>query len=59
MLWQYPEWLAKNKATCPADEYEKYEKQYEGFKRLVVLFEQPGDDMTAISAMMQEVLFSI
>ncbi|KAG0240649.1 Pex19 protein family-domain-containing protein [Mortierella sp. GBAus27b] len=41
---KYPQWLTNNKDKIPAEEYARYEKQYEYVKQIVEFFERPDFD---------------
>jgi hypothetical protein len=55
LLAQYPAWLASNKDKVSAEEFARYEQQYDCFQRLCAEFDKPGDDMAPVMALMQEV----
>lgn len=40
-----------------AEEYARYQQQYDCFQRLCAEFDKPGDDMAPVMALMQEVPF--
>lgn len=52
---KFPEWLAKNKSTCPDAEYTLYCKQYECYQRMCVALDAPGDSMDEVVALMSEI----
>jgi peroxin-19 len=39
---QYPNWLRDNRKTLPAAEYERYQKQYDYCRQIVVVYDQIG-----------------
>ncbi|KAF9921662.1 Peroxisome chaperone and import receptor, partial [Modicella reniformis] len=41
---KYPQWLKDNKDKTPAEEYARYEKQYEYVKQIVEFFDRPDFD---------------
>ncbi|KAF9366139.1 Peroxisome chaperone and import receptor [Mortierella sp. NVP85] len=41
---KYPQWLKDNKDKIPAEEYARYEKQYEYVRQIVEFFERPDFD---------------
>ena len=51
---KYPAYLENNKSKLTSTDYTLFEKQYDCFKRIVAEIEKPGDDMTKIMDLMQE-----
>eukprot|EP00934_Nitzschia_sp_Nitz4_P007671 Nitzschia sp. Nitz4//scaffold38_size140716//110198//111094//NITZ4_003162-RA/size140716-augustus-gene-0.127-mRNA-1//1//CDS//3329550123//7661//frame0 len=52
---KFPEWLEANKSKLSASDYQKYEKQYESFKKVVKQYETNPDDFGSLMELMQEV----
>lgn len=52
---KYPDWLTANRASLPAEELARYEKQQVIIGKICTLYEQPTPDMGALVVLLQEV----
>ena len=52
---QYPAFLEENKGKLPAEEYERFSKQYEYIQRICHIYETQPKNTAEVMVVMQEV----
>ncbi|KAJ0394889.1 hypothetical protein P43SY_000060 [Pythium insidiosum] len=50
---RYPSWLAEKQPLLPAEDYERYGKQYQYFQRIIAVYESEPDNFAKLSELMQ------
>ena len=52
---KFPEWLAKNKPYLSKTDYERYGHQYQGFQRIVHVYENDPNNIPRLMELMQDI----
>ena len=52
---KFPEWLAKNKPYLSKTDYERYGRQYQGFQRIVHVYENDPNNFPRLMELMQDI----
>ena len=51
---KFPEWLAENEAKLPAEEYERFGKQYQYFQKILAVYDTEPDNMERLRELMTD-----